>query len=144
MGAGGSLVLLDPAIIDPAIGWRLAFLIGATIGLNILVMRLWIPESPRWLVTHGQPQAADAIVSDIEAQFDRAGAARATEPPARVRLRMRTHTPLREVAHTLFQTYRARTMVGLTLMAAQAFFYNAIFFTYALILSDFYSVPAGA
>ncbi len=53
MGAGGSLVLLDPAVIDPALGWRLAFLIGATIGLVILVMRLWIPESPRWLVTHG-------------------------------------------------------------------------------------------
>src|SRR5579862_5090778 len=57
MGAGGSLVLLDPAFIDPAIGWRLAFLIGATIGLVILVVRFWIPESPRWLVTHGYPQA---------------------------------------------------------------------------------------
>src|ERR1700721_1723050 len=69
MGAGGSLVLLDPAFIDPAIGWRLAFLIGATIGLVILVMRLWIPESPRWLVTHGFPQAALAVVRRIEAQF---------------------------------------------------------------------------
>ena len=53
MGAAGSLVLLDPQFIDPAIGWRLAFLIGATIGLVIVLMRLWIPESPRWLVTHG-------------------------------------------------------------------------------------------
>ena len=57
LGAGGSLVLLDPAVIDPAIGWRLAFLIGAIIGLVILLMRFWIPESPRWLVTHGFPQA---------------------------------------------------------------------------------------
>src|SRR3984957_10736199 len=61
MGAGGSLVLLDPAFIDPAIGWRLAFLIGAAIGLVILIMRLWISESPRWLVTHGFPQAAHAV-----------------------------------------------------------------------------------
>src|SRR5271163_618405 len=68
-GAGGSLVLLDPAVIDPAVGWRLAFLIGATIGLVILLMRFWIPESPRWLVTHGFPQAADAIVRGIAAQF---------------------------------------------------------------------------
>ena len=144
MGAGGSLVLLDPAFIDPAIGWRLAFLIGATIGLVILVMRLWIPESPRWLVTHGFPQAAHAVVRNIEAQFFRGGDARvpAREWP-KVRLRMRDHTPLREVARTLFITYRQRTLVGLTLMAAQAFFYNAIFFTYALILTDFYGIPAG-
>jgi MFS family permease len=141
MGAGGSLVLLDPAFIDPAIGWRLAFLIGATIGLVILVMRLWIPESPRWLVTHGFPQAALAVVRGIEAQFFTRG----DDAPVheRVRLRMRDHTPLREVARTLFVTYRQRTLVGLTLMVAQAFFYNAIFFTYALILTDFYGIPAG-
>jgi MFS family permease len=143
MGAGGSLVLLDPAFIDPAIGWRLAFLIGATIGLVIVVMRLWIPESPRWLVTHGYPQAALAVVRGIEAQFTRGGAATVHERP-KVRLRMRDHTPLREVAHTLFVTYRQRTLVGLTLMVAQAFFYNAIFFTYALILTDFYGIPAQA
>ncbi len=142
MGAGGSLVLLDPAFIDPAIGWRLAFLIGATIGLVILVMRFWIPESPRWLVTHGFPLAALAVVRGIEAQFfTRGGDAPVYE---RVRLRMRDHTPLREVARTLFITYRQRTLVGLTLMVAQAFFYNAIFFTYALILTDFYGIPAQA
>ena len=141
MGAGGSLILLDPAFIDPAIGWRLAFLIGATIGLVILVMRLWIPESPRWLVTHGFPQAADAVVRGIEAQFSRKGHLPAGEHK-RIRLRMRDHTPLREVARALFKTYRQRTFVGLSLMVAQAFFYNAIFFTYALILSDFYGTPA--
>jgi MFS family permease len=141
MGAAGSLVLLDPAFIDPAIGWRLAFLIGAAIGLVILIMRMWIPESPRWLATHGFPHDANAVVRGIEAQFARDGDAPAYE---RVRLRMRDHTPLREVAHTLFMTYRQRTLVGLTLMAAQAFFYNAIFFTYALILTDFYAIPANA
>src|SRR6202161_829914 len=141
MGAGGSLVLLDPAIIDPAIGGRLAFLSGATIGLVILVMRLWIPESPRWLVTHGFPQAALAVVRGIEAQFARSGDATVREWP-KVRLRMRDHTPLREVARALFVTYRQRTLVGLSLMTAQAFFYNAIFFTYALVLTDFYGTPS--
>jgi MFS family permease len=138
LGAGGSLVLLDPTVIDPAVGWRLAFLIGAVIGLAILLMRFWIPESPRWLITHGFPRAADAVVRGIEAQF---GGRRA---PAgdKIRLRMRSHTPLSEVAHTLFVTYRQRTLVGLSLMSAQAFFYNAIFFTYALILTDFYGTPA--
>ena len=102
-------------------------------------MRFWIPESPRWLVTHGFPQAADAVVRGIEAQF-----AHRERPPAaqKLRLRMRRHTPLREVARALLETYRRRTLVGLSLMAAQAFFYNAIFFTYALVLTDFYGTPA--
>ncbi len=139
MGASGSLVLLDPAVIDPAIGWRLAFLIGATIGLMILLMRFWIPESPRWLVTHGFPQKADAVVRGIEARL---GNTRRAPAIPSVRLRMRDHTPLGEVARTLFATYRSRTLVGLSLMAAQAFFYNAIFFTYALVLTDFYGLPA--
>jgi MFS family permease len=138
LGAVGSLVLLDPAVIDPAIGWRLAFLIGAAIGLVILLMRLWIPESPRWLITHGFPKAADAVMRGIAAQSG--GQPRPIGD--KVRLRMRRHTPLAEVARTLFVTYRQRTLVGLSLMSAQAFFYNAIFFTYALILTDFYGTPA--
>ncbi|HEY2530177.1 MAG TPA: MFS transporter [Xanthobacteraceae bacterium] len=152
IGAGASIVLLNPQLIDPAIGWRLAFLIGATIGLIIVTIRRWIPESPRWLLTHGSAQTAETIVRGIEAHFGRSPAAAASAggkqaaPGAgdrgRVRLRSRHHTPLREVARTLFVTYRQRTLVGLTLMAAQAFFYNAIFFTYALVLTDFYATPA--
>src|SRR5262245_260931 len=119
VGAGGSLILLDPALIDPALGWRLAFLIGAVIGLVILLMRFWIPESPRWLITHGMPQQAEEVVRGIEAHF-----AHLDQRPrgAPIRLRMRRHTPLGEVARTLFETYRARTLVGLSLMASQSFF----------------------
>ena len=146
MGAGGSIVLLNPKFIDPALGWRLAFLIGTTIGLIILLMRRWIPESPRWLITHGFAQEADAVVRCIQARIAGAPAAgtaadRGVGP--RVRLRMRSHTPLAEVAQALFETYRLRTFVGVLLMAAQAFFYNAVFFTYALILTNFYAIPAG-
>ncbi len=141
IGAGGSIVLLDPRFIDPAIGWRLAFLIGAAIGIMIVMMRLWIPESPRWLVTHGFAEAAEETVRGIETRCGRD-----IDPGthAHVRLRARDHTPLREVARALFVTYRQRTLVGLCLMASQAFFYNAIFFTYALILIDFYRAPADA
>jgi MFS family permease len=140
MGAGGSIVLLNSAWIDPALGWRLAFLIGTAIGLFILVMRRWIPESPRWLMTHGFVKEADAVVRGIEARIPHATRLGAWP---RVRLRVRDHTPLTEVGRVLFKTYRQRTFVGLTLMAAQAFFYNAIFFTYALVLTHFYAIPAG-
>jgi MFS family permease len=138
VGALGSIVLLDPAVIDPDMGWRLAFLIGASLALVIFFMRLWIPESPRWLMTHGRVDEAHRVLAGIEARF--------TAPPPqdlpRVRLRTRRSTSLADVAHTLIHRHRQRTLVGLSLMASQAFFYNAIFFTYALILTDFYGVPA--
>jgi MFS family permease len=142
LGGAGAIVLLDPAIINPELGWRLAFLIGASLGLIVLVMRMWIPESPRWLMIHGRPEAARAIVADIERDTLGYTQDPAATEFATMRLRMRDHTPLTEVARTLFVTYRKRALVGLALMAAQAFFYNAIFFTFALVLTDFYGIRA--
>jgi MFS family permease len=105
-------------------------------------MRMWIPESPRWLMIHGHPGRAHAIVDDIERST--LGAARDVREHRwpKIRLQMRKHTPLREVLVTLFSVYRRRSLVGLVLMAAQAFFYNAIFFTFALMLTDFYGIAA--
>jgi len=140
LGALGSIVLLDPAVIDPEYGWRLAFLIGAALASIIFFMRLWIPESPRWLMTHGRAEEAERVIAGIEARL---GVVDVPADLPRVRLRMRRSTPLAEVARTLFVLHRQRTIVGLSLMAAQAFFYNAIFFTYALMLTDFYAIPAG-
>src|ERR1700738_4194996 len=87
LGAVVSLVVLDPGVIDPELGWRLAFLIGAVLGLGILLMRMWIPESPRWLATHGYGKAASAIVAQIESTLRRHGRPIAPEEGARVRLR---------------------------------------------------------
>jgi MFS family permease len=142
LGAAGSVVLLDPHTFAPDLGWRIAFFIGAALGLVILVMRLWIPESPRWLMTHGRAREAEAVVADIETSFASRGAKLDATALPRVRLRARSHTPLHEVFDTLLNTHRQRALVGLTLMTAQAFFYNAIFFTYALILTDFYGIKA--
>ena len=140
VGASSAILLLDPAIAGPDLGWRLAYFTGAVLGLIVFVMRMWIPESPRWLMIHGQPDRAHAIVADIE----RSVIGHEQDPRQhawpKVRLRMRDHTPLSEVAHTLFSLYRQRSLVGLMLMIAQAFFYNAIFFTFALVLTDFYGI----
>jgi len=138
-GAAAAIVLLDPAFIDPDFGWRLAFLIGATLGLVVFLMRLWLPESPRWLMTHGRLAEAEAVVAGIERRVDPDTRHPGTLP--RVKLMTRTHTPIVEVVRTLLRDYRTRTLVGLALMSAQAFFYNAIFFTYAMILTDFYGIP---
>src|SRR6266481_183412 len=148
MGAVSAIVLLDPAVIDPDLGWRLAYLTGACLGLVVFVMRMWIPESPRWLMIHGRPDQAHAIVDEIEKsvighaqdQGHDQGEDQRQPAFAKIRLRMRDHTPLGEVARTLLVSYRRRALVGLALMAAQAFFYNAIFFTFALVLTDFYGI----
>lgn len=142
LGAGGSIVLLDPQWIGGDLGWRLCFGIGAVLGLLILLMRLWLPESPRWLLIHGQAAEATRIVEQIEDRLRAQGHSLPAPQGQPLRLHARDHTPLKEIFQTLFVTFRQRALVGLTLLTAQAFFYNAIFFTYALVLTDFYDVPA--
>ncbi|WP_375463782.1 MFS transporter [uncultured Methylobacterium sp.] len=144
LGSFLSIVLLRPEVIDPAWGWRVAFFVGGGIGLAILLLRAWIPESPRWLAAHGYAAEADRVVTGIEKRFTDAGV---SLPPVdaskRIKLKTRDHTPLSEVARALFVTSRTQTFVGLALMVGQAFFYNALFFTYALVLERFYDVPGG-
>jgi MFS family permease len=146
MGATSAIVLLDPHLIGPDLGWRLAYLTGACLGLVVFVMRMWIPESPRWLMIHGRPDQARAIVEDIERSVTGKVQEKVGDPSqqslSKIKLKMRDHTPLREVAHTLFSVYRQRSLVGLALMIAQAFFYNAIFFTFALVLTEFYGIAS--
>jgi MFS family permease len=139
-GAASSIVLLDPKLFAPDLGWRLAFFIGATLGLVIFFTRFWIPESPRWLMIHGRFAEAEAIMATIDSDFRRRGYVFNNDKLPAIRLLARHFTPIGEVAKALFITYRQRTAVGLALMVAQAFFYNAIFFTYALVLTDFYAV----
>ena len=143
LGAGGALVMLDPAIIQPAHGWRAAFVIGGAIGFITLLMRRWIPESPRWLMTHGHPEAAERVMADIERTVAATNGPLPAVPDRRLRLRGDTDKWFVEGVKSLFTRYRQRTIVGVALMTAQAFCYNAIFFTYALILTQFYHIPSG-
>jgi MFS family permease len=145
MGAAATLVLLDPRYIPIWLGWRLAFGIGATLGLIVIFFRRWIPESPRWLMIHGRNDEAERIVADVEDKIYGSGAA-AVDAPTCVgslptRIRTRTHTPWRQIWNAIAHEHRRRSFLGFVLMSTQAFFYNAIFFTYALVLMRFYSVP---
>jgi MFS family permease len=143
MGAAATLVLLDPRYIPIWLGWRCAFGIGATLGLIVIFFRRWIPESPRWLMIHGRNHEAEKIVADVEHKILSTSAVtdcRYNELfPTRIRTR--THTPWREIWNAVVHEHRWRSFLGFVLMSTQAFFYNAIFFTYALVLMRFYGVP---
>ena len=143
LGAASALVVLDPAVVDPEIGWRAAFIVGGALALVVLVLRRWIPESPRWLMTHGRPGEAEAVVEAIEAEIERRHGPLPPPSYGPVRMRRRGHTALAEVWHVMLHRQRQRSLLGLTLMACQAFCYNAIFFTYALVLTRFYGIPSG-
>ena len=138
IGAAATLVLLDPNRFPIALGWRFAFGIGASLGLIVIFFRRWIPESPRWLMIHGRNDEAERIVERVERTI---GVSTVIDRRYITRIHTRTHTPLREIWNAIVHEHRHRSFLGFTLMATQAFFYNAIFFTYALVLMRFYRVP---
>ncbi len=138
-GSLSTLVLLDTNLIPVDLGWRLGFGIGAILGLVIIFYRNHVPESPRWLVTHGHVDEANRVVADIERHFEEEG--RTLEPASgTITLRPRHDVGFGLIARTMLRTYPGRSLLGLTLMVSQAFLYNAVFFTYALVLSRFYGV----
>jgi MFS family permease len=144
-GAALSIVLLNESIFAKDFGWRLAFGLGAVLGVGILLVRRNVPESPRWMFIHGQAEEADALVTDIENEVkESAGVSELKEPKRSIKVREQERVGFITIAKTVFGAYPRRTVVGLSLFIGQAFLYNAVFFTYALVLTTFYHVQAAS
>jgi MFS family permease len=144
-GAAATLVLLDPKILGPDLGWRLCFGLGVLLALVILLVRRNVPESPRWLFIHGREQEADDIVGDIEEQVRTStGTSQLPEPEEEITVRQRHAIGFITIAKTLVGQYPRRSALSFSLFIGQAFLYNAIFFTYAIALTTFYKVAPGS
>ena len=142
LGAGSTLVLLDPRIFAVDLGWRVGFAVGAVLSLGVLLVRRHVPESPRWLITHGRAAEAEAAVDAIEEMVAGGEPLPAPRPEDAITVYPRPRYGFGLVVRTLFGRYRRRAVLGLSLMISQAFLYNAVFFTYALVLTRFYGVPS--
>jgi MFS family permease len=138
-GAALTLVMLDPAVVPLEIGWRVVFALGSVLGLGIVLVRRHMPESPRWLLNHGYVAEAKATLARIEDEVH-GPAGQPTISINAVRFKVRGPAGLAHVARVLVQRYPRRTVLGVVLMLAQAFLYNAIFFSYGLILEQFHGV----
>src|SRR5450830_605346 len=133
LGAGLSLVMLAPRVLGPVLGWRACFVLGAAMSVAIMLVRRHVPESPRWLLMHGRTVQADQVVTQIEAQVRQQHGV-LPPVPAGMHATGGGTPPLRAVARALLHRYRMRSVLVLAMMVAQAFVYNAIFFTYSLVL----------
>jgi MFS family permease len=144
LGSALSIFLLNPNFISQYYGWRIAFWLGAALGLCILLIRRYVPESPRWLLTHGRTEEAEETTEAIENQV-REQTGRDLPPVGGqpIIVEQRESIGFGLIAKAMFLMYPKRTVLGLTLMGSQAFLYNAIFFTYALVLTKFYGIEAG-
>ncbi|HEY0760015.1 MAG TPA: MFS transporter [Acidisarcina sp.] len=140
IGSLASLLLLNGHVIAPNLGWRVAFGVGAALGIGVFFLRLSVPESPRWLMLRGRDEEADKIVSEIEGKVS----SKSGELPAvegeKLKLKVRDHTPWREVFHNMWVDQRSRSILALVLMIGQSFFFNSVFFTYGLVVKKFFNV----
>ncbi|MFF5228552.1 MFS transporter [Dactylosporangium sp. NPDC000521] len=141
IGTLGTYVLLNHISLN--ISWRLGFLIGPIIGLLIWNLRRHLPESPRWLIMHGREQEAEESIASIERDVERSGQTLApVDEGAAIEIKPSASHGYLSLIKVLFRQLPSRSALSATLMITQSFLYNAIFFTYTLVLAKFYDVDA--
>ena len=142
-GAALTTVLTNPNFLPVNIGWRLAFGLGAILGMGILLVRRYVPESPRWLMMHGRFDEADEVVAMIEREVMKEDKIKSLpEPEGSMLIRPVGTVSYGQIARSMLKDYPTRSLLGFSLMVGQAFLYNAIFFTYGLVLTTFYHIPS--
>jgi MFS family permease len=143
LGAVATVALLDTDLFAADLGWRLGFAIGAALGLLILFTRRYVPESPRWLACHDRIPEGEAVTAEIERKVEAEIGRPLTKAVGTLKIHPAKSFGFRLIFASMLGEHRGRSALVLVLMIAQAFLYNAIFFTYGLVLTKFYGVEAG-
>jgi MFS family permease len=143
IGAGASIFLLNPSLLAIDVGWRIGLFIGPVLGLIAIYLRYVLPESPRWLMTHGRNDEAERIVQEIEDRAVAQGVKLEPVPESQA-LEVTERKPIGyvETARIILRQYPSRAFLGFTMMVTQAFLYNAIFFSNGSVLHNFYGVES--
>jgi MFS family permease len=141
LGSLAAFYLLGGHAIPPHLGWRLAFAVGGTLGLAVLLLRLAVPESPRWLMLRGKEKEAERIVSGIEAKVSKGHGDLPSIEGQKLKITPRDHTPWGDIFRNMVGENRKRSILGFILMVGQAFFFNAVFFTFGLVAKKYFHVP---
>jgi MFS family permease len=143
LGTTATLVLINH--MAPKLGWRIAYLVGPVLALVIIYVRKNLPESPRWQIMHGHEQEAEATIAEIEADVSATkGALPPVDEDRAIEIRPTEQIGYWALLRVLFRQYPGRSLLGGALMITQSFLYNAIFFTYGLVLEFFFNVPTGS
>ncbi len=141
LGAAAAYFLLQGHGIPANLGWRFAFGIGGTLGIGVLFLRLSVPESPRWLMLRGKEEEADRVVCEVEGKVSKGDVGSLPEVEGEpLKIRVRDHTPWKDIFGNMLGENRQRSVLGLVLMVAQSFFFNAVFFTYGLVVKKFFQI----
>ena len=138
------MVLLNENLFAADLGWRLAFGLGAVFGIVILLVRRNVPESPRWMFIHGKEDEAENLVQEIESRVEDSTDEQLEEVDEDITVRQRKRTGFGEIARTMVTSYPKRSVLGLSLFIGQAFLYNSVFFTFALVLSKILKVETAS
>jgi len=142
VGAAASLLLLGGHIVAPQLGWRIGFGVGGLLGVGVLFLRRFVPESPRWLVTHGRNEEAETTVAEVEKRVRESGGGDLGPACGKLTIHPQKSFGFGLIFKAMFGAYKWRSLLAFTLMAAQAFLFNAVFFTYGLVLTKAYDVKA--
>jgi MFS family permease len=142
LGTLAELLILNH--VSDTLAWRLGFLLGPVLAIAVLFVRRNLPESPRWLIMHGREEEAEAAIKRMEDESHEKGDLPKLKDSDAIELRPITDLGFFALARVLFTQMPRRSILSAVLMITQSFLYNAIFFTYALVLATVYHVSSGS